>query len=105
VLLALLDRDDPNHEACAAALASEHPAYLVPAGIPSEPAYLTELKVDSELLATFLDDLAGGSFTLECEEGVFCRIVELVRRYADLALGFADASVVALARSAPVVGC
>lgn len=96
-LLALLDRDDPEHTACAAALRGERPPFLVPAGILSEIGYLVERKVGFEVLAGFLEDLASGAFTLHCGESDFPRIVELARRYADLPLGFADASVIVCA--------
>jgi len=96
-LLALLDRDDPDHSVCAAALRSERPPYLVPAGILSEVGYLTERKVGAAVLTGFLEDLASGAFTLDCGEQDFTRIIELIRGYDDLPLGFADASVIACA--------
>lgn len=50
------------------------------------------------VLETFISDLeARGRFVLECGEEDLGRIRELVRRYADLPLGFADACVIACA--------
>ena len=49
------------------------------------------------LLLEFLQDLADGAYTLDCGEQDIARIVTLVRRYADLGLGCADAAVIATA--------
>lgn len=96
-VLALLDRDDPDHSACVEALGAARPPYLVPAGILSEIGYLAERKVGLEVLTGLLEDLASGAYTLDCGEDDLPRVVELVRRYATLPLGFADASVIACA--------
>ncbi len=58
---------------------------------------LTRLGIDVEL--AFLDDLAEGTFLVECltrEELGVAR--EFARRYQDLELGLADTSLVVLAR-------
>jgi predicted nucleic acid-binding protein len=96
-LLGLLDADDPDHGACAAALAGERAPYVVPAGILAEVAYLVERKLGLDVLEVFLADLASGALTLDCGEEDLGRIAELARRYEDLRLGFADASVIACA--------
>jgi predicted nucleic acid-binding protein len=43
----------------------------------------------------FAGDLARHAFRLDCGERDFPRVAELVARYEDLRLGFADASVIA----------
>jgi uncharacterized protein len=96
-LLALLDADDPDHAACATALRAERAPYAVPAGILAEIAYLVERKLGLDVLELFIKDLENGALTLDCGEGDLGRIAELVRRYEDLRLGFADASVIACA--------
>jgi predicted nucleic acid-binding protein len=47
--------------------------------------------------ATSCLDLETGVYTLECGEQDLPRTRELIRRYADLPLGFADAAVIACA--------
>ncbi len=94
---ALLDAKDPDHAATAAAIAADPGPYLVPAGILAEVAYLVESRLGAHVLELWLADLAAGSFLLDCGAGDFARIHELVTRYADLPLGFADAAVVACA--------
>jgi predicted nucleic acid-binding protein len=96
-LLALLDRDDPDHDACTAALKRERPPFLVPAGILSEVGYLVPLKVGLPVLCTFLEDLTTQAYLLDCGENDFPRIAALMTRYANLPLGFADSCVIACA--------
>lgn len=96
-LFALVNRGDPDHEAVRAALLEDPGPYVVPAGILGEIAYLIEHRLGVRVLEGFIEDLESGGFTLDCGEEDLPRIRELVMRYADLPLGFADASVVACA--------
>jgi uncharacterized protein len=47
------------------------------------------------VLDPFLADLETGAFTLDCGLDDIARVRHLVSRYADLPLGFADATVIA----------
>ena len=96
-LFALINRRDEDHERSRAALLSDRGPYLVPAGILAEIAYLVERRLGTRVLNRFLADLESGGFTLECGEEDLGRVRELVVRYADMPLGFADASVIACA--------
>ena len=96
-LLALLNRADSNHEPVRIALFEDRGPYLVPAGILAEIAYMVEERLTGEALENLLLDLESGGFTLDCGENDFDRIRELVKRYEDLPLGFADASVISCA--------
>jgi uncharacterized protein len=96
-VFALANRRDPDHGRVKAALEAERRPHLVPAGIMAEVGYLLETRLGLDVLERLLDDLEAGSLTLDCDEGDLGRIRELVVRYADLPLGFADASVVACA--------
>ena len=71
--------------------------WVVPAGILAEVAYMVEQRLGMSVLDKFLDDLQSSAFTLDCGDLDIARIRHLIRRYADLPLGFADASVVACA--------
>jgi len=59
-------------------------------------AYLVEQRIPSAL-DPFLADLQSGAFSLDCGESDLPRIRELVARYDDLRLDFADAAVIACA--------
>ncbi len=96
-LFALLNRKDPHHERARSAFIEDRGPHLVPAGILAEITYLIERSLHLEVLTTFVADLEAGRFILECGEEDFGRIRELVKRYEDLPLGFADASVISCA--------
>lgn len=96
-LYALLDRRDPDHRSMVEALRSDAGPFVVPAGILAEIAYLTERRLGLGALDTLLDDLEGGAYSLDFERDDLPRIRQLVQRYADLPLGFADATVIACA--------
>lgn len=69
----------------------------MPSGILSEIAYLIERRLGTRVLEVFVSDLEARRFALECGEEDFARVRELVGRYEDLPLGFADACVVSCA--------
>ncbi len=94
-LFASMNRKDRDHDRIRAALIQERRSWLVPAGILAEIAYLVERELTLATLESFLTDLMDGPYTLDCGEQDLLRIRALVRRYADLPLGFADASVIA----------
>ena len=96
-LFALLNRGDTDHERVKGALFEDRGPYLIPAGILAEIAYMVEERLGARALESLLLDLESGGFTLECGEEDFPRIRELARRYEDLPLGFADASVISCA--------
>lgn len=96
-LLALLNRRDPDHEPVRQAFLEDGGPYLVPTGILAEIGYLVEQRLGLEVLDAFLADLEQRAFALEHTEEDLPRVRELVRRYADLPLGLADATVIACA--------
>ncbi len=96
-LFALLNRADKHHEQVKAALFEDRGPYLVPAGILAEIAYMVEERLGARALESLVLDLESGGLTLECGEVDLPRIRELVGRYEDLPLGFADASVISCA--------
>jgi len=96
-MYALLDAKDRDHAAVVEALAADPGPYLVPAGILAEIASLIEARLGPHVLDLWLSDLESGAFMLDCGDGDVSRIRQLVARYADLPLGFADAAVVACA--------
>jgi len=98
-LYAQADRADPHHAAVADVLRSEREPLLTSAVAVAEADYLilTRLRIDVEF--AFLEDLAQGTFVVEClsrpELGI---ALTVARRYRDLAIGLADASLVVLAQ-------
>lgn len=98
-LYAQADRAEPHHAAVVQLLRAE-PGPLVTSQIAvAEADYLilTRLGVDVEL--AFLRDLAEATFVAEClSREELGAALEIARRYRDLELGVADASLVVLAR-------
>lgn len=96
-VLAIANRLDPHHGPAIEALRQHRGPYLIPAGILGEAAFMLDRRIGAQAVDAFLADLESGGYSLDCGEDDFVRIRELTRRYADLPLGFADASVVACA--------
>lgn len=63
----------------------------------SELTYMIERNFGEQILDEFLVSLSNGDFLLDCGEQDIDRTIELIRRYRDFPLGFADAAVVACA--------
>ena len=95
-LYALINRRDTNHDRIKRAFLADGGPYLVPVGILAEISYLIERRVPSAL-DPFLADLASCALTLDCGLDEIARVRQLVSRYADLPLGYADAAVIACA--------
>lgn len=96
-LYALLLRMDPYHDAMIAARNADPGPYVVPAGILAEIGYLLQARARHQAMEALLTDLAAGAYTLDCGERDLLRIRDLLVKYDDLNLGFADASVMACA--------
>ena len=93
-----MNTSDQHHEACLALLASAQGPLLIPEPLITEITYMVGTRGGSEAEARFLEDTVDGPYdilSLSAEDRQ--RTAELVRAYADLPLGAADASVVALA--------
>ena len=98
-LYAQADRADPHHAAAAEILRAEPEPLITSAVAVAEADYLilSRLGIDVEL--AFLEDLAEGTFQVEClSRAELGTAVAIVRRYRDLAIGLADASLVVLAQ-------
>jgi hypothetical protein len=92
------DADEPRHAAVAAVLMEEREALVTSELAVAEADYLIleRLGVDVEL--AFIDDLAAGTFQVECLSRDELRSARrLVERHRDLRIGLADASIVLLA--------
>jgi hypothetical protein len=97
-LVAVLNANDADHQRCTDLL-EEHPGpLLVPSPVVAEVCYMVESRVGPVAEAQFLRSLASGELVFtELTRPDLARMAELVERYADLPLGAADASVIAIA--------
>ncbi len=97
MLFTLFDRRTPLHDSLMTYVMVERGPFIVPSGIMSEISYLIESRLGERYLDLFLRDIDEGDYTLDCGESDIPRIRELVHRYHDLPLGYADAAVIACA--------
>lgn len=96
-LIALADAADVSHRSARAAFEAERGPFIVPVSILSEVGHVMPQRADDRVFARFLADIESGALVPDCGERDIGRIRELMERYADLPLGFADAAVVACA--------
>ncbi|MGH2562721.1 MAG: type II toxin-antitoxin system VapC family toxin [Thermomicrobiales bacterium] len=96
-LLVAANRGDPDHSRVVSAMRDDRGPLVIPMGILAEVTYFLREDFGSRLLNAFLDDLLVGRYLLDCGEEDLPRIQELVQRYDDFPLGFADAAVIACA--------
>jgi uncharacterized protein len=96
-LLALVRETDAQHQRALHLVQQARHPLVLPAGILSEITYMLEHWADSRALQTFLLDIEEARYLLDCGDQNFPRIRQLIARYSDLPLGFADAAVIACA--------
>lgn len=93
-LIALLDSSDSRHRE----VRPYHRNLIVPTTVLTEFDYLATKRVGSALVRNFYRSIEQGSVThAALEEADVRRALELMDTYEDARIGFADASVVALA--------
>lgn len=97
-LYAQADADEPRHEAVADVLRTEREALVTTEVAVAEADYLILDRLGLEVELAFLEDLAAGTFLVEClSRDELRKARAVVERYGDLRLGLADASLVVLA--------
>jgi uncharacterized protein len=94
-ILALLDRQDPNHMAARAILPI--PMWL-PSLILPEVDYLATTRLGAKAARAFQKGLVRGDFEIvHNTETDFARALEIQEQYSDLELGLVDSSIMAIA--------
>ena len=97
-LYAQADADEPRHAAVRAILEREREAIVTTELAVAEADYLILDRLGPDVERAFLEDLAEGTFLVECLDRAHLRAaLEVVTRYRDLRLGLADASLVVIA--------
>ena len=95
-VVALQDRRDRMYDAALAALQGEPGPYVLPAGILAEVDHILTTRSPGAM-DQLLGSLIDGSLFLDCGDQDPPRVRELIARFRDLRLGYADAAVVACA--------
>ncbi|HSV65791.1 MAG TPA: PIN domain-containing protein [Mycobacteriales bacterium] len=97
-LVAYLNRKDPDHLRCAKLLDSRTDDLLVTPYVVTEARYLVGKYVGPAAETNLVESLAAGDLTqVDIGPADLDRMTQLMRRYQDVPLGVADASVIAVA--------
>lgn len=97
-LYAIVHRDDPHHQPLVERLRSDAPAIVIPQAVLPEICYLISSRRGATAEADFVAGVLDAGWRLEpATSGDVGRAVQLMRTYADAAIGFVDAAVVAIA--------
>jgi predicted nucleic acid-binding protein len=97
-LLAAIDGSQNDHAAAAEALRSAGSPLILSPFVLAELDYLLAARVGSRAELALLDEVADGAYQLEAfDRSDVAAAVEYVRRYDNIELGLADASIIVLA--------
>jgi hypothetical protein len=97
-LYAQADADEPRHAAVRSILERERETLVTTELAVAEADYLILDRLGPDVELAFLEDLAEGTFVVECLDRAQIRKGrDIVARYRDLRLGLADASLVVIA--------
>src|SRR5438067_5696474 len=97
-IYALYDADDIHHAAAKAVVEAEAGPLFLPVILLAEIDYLLTTRLGTDAALDFVRSIEAGAFALiglSAEDVTRCR--ELLTQYRDLAIGLADATVVATA--------
>ena len=98
IVYAYYDRSDAWHVRARNLIESEQRGLILPSPVIPEADHLLGQRLGSRARQTFYEGIAEGYFLVaDLPRGAYGRVAELNRRYDDLALGFVDAAIVALA--------
>lgn len=104
VFVAAADDNDPDHQACADLVETTDQDLVTTGLVLAEAAYLIERQLGPFAEAQFYRSVASGDIHVEpLTASDYERIAELIDKYADLPLGGADASLVAITERFGVV--
>lgn len=97
-LYAFLDVDDAAHKGARACVDADPGPFILSPFVLAEVDYLVQRRLGVQAECTLLDDIDAGVYTLvPFGDDDLSRAAALIRTYADLGIGIADASVVVIA--------
>ncbi len=98
-LLSALDESQRHHSACAQVLAAAAPPLLLSPLVLAELDYLLATQVGGQAQQALVDEVARGVYRLEPFSAPDIAVAgDVMRRYSNVAIGLADASIVVLAQ-------
>ncbi len=97
-LLSAIDESQRHHTACAEILSEAVPPLLLSPFVLAELDYLLATQVDGQAQLALVDEVARGVYRLEpFSADDVAAAGDIMRRYSNLPIGLADASIVVLA--------
>ena len=97
-LYALVDSDDAWHDRVVAWWKTNRATVVIPVCVLPEVCYLLHERISPEAEAAFVQAIVNGEFSVEqLDIDDISRAESIMRKYADLEIGFVDAAVVATA--------
>ena len=97
-LVALFNRAEPRHAAVTAVVRAARTPLVVSPFVVAEVAHLVATRIGTGAAAAVLREFAGGAYVLPAlDDGDLGVAADVMERYADQAIGVADASLVVLA--------
>jgi predicted nucleic acid-binding protein len=104
-LYAMVDRDDGWHDRMVAFLNTAHPQMVVPITVLPEVCYLLSAHLGAYTEVEFARSVQQGEVKVEfLKREDLARTIEVMQKYSDIALGFVDASIVAIAERLKIRG-
>jgi uncharacterized protein len=95
-IVALVDRDDPEHQRCVAMIERVRETLVVPDMVLVEVDYWLRKLAGPTAWRAFTDDIAAGAYRIHhLDEADLVRAADLEAAYGSLGLGLVDAAVVA----------
>ena len=99
-LYAYYDRSDRWHAKMVALLRAEARGLIVPAPVIPEVDYLLGTRLGAASRRTFYSGIVGNHyFVADLPRAAYSRVAQIDAQFADLDLGFVDASIVAIAET------
>jgi hypothetical protein len=100
IVYAYYDRSDRWHARARTLIIGEQRGLILPAPVISEVDHLLGARLGAKSRQTFYAGIVEGAYlVVDLPREGYARVAELNNRFDDLALGFVDASIVALAEA------
>ena len=100
IVYAYYDRNDRWHARARALIMGEQRGLILPAPVIPEVDHLLGARLGARSRQTFYAGIVEGAYlVVDLPHEAYARVADLNRRFDDLALGFVDAAIVALAEA------
>ncbi len=100
IVYAYYDRSDQWHARARTLILAERRGLILPAPVIPEIDHLLGVRLGAKSRQTFYAGIVEGAYlVVDLPRNAYARVADLNRRFDDLALGFVDAAIVALAET------